>query len=115
MKSHTNVDRKGKNVARLNKLYNKNMYASKVDKNRKKTGGRKKGTPNKKTVEFINALGSFDPVKRLIELCSRTEDETLEAKICLEMLKYIYPQRKAVEVAMDQDSTPTIKINGIKI
>lgn len=91
------------------------MTNSKVEKNRKKTGGRQKGTPNKKTVEFINALGSFDPVKRLVELCSRTEDEALEAKICLELLKYIYPQRKAVEVAMDEDGVPTININGVKI
>lgn len=91
------------------------MTNSKVDKNRKKTGGRQKGTPNKKTVEFITALGSFDPVKRLVELCSKTEDEALEAKICLELLKYIYPQRKAVEVAMDEESPVTININGVKI
>lgn len=72
-------------------------------------GGRQKGTPNKKTLEFVDALGSFNPAKALVNLYKRTEDENIKLGCLKEMLKYIYPQRKAVEVNVETFDVPVIK------
>lgn len=76
-------------------------------------GGRQKGTPNKKTLEFIQALGSYDPVAVLKDICNTTDKEDLKAHICLNLLKYIYPQRKAVDINTDNIVLPEINIKGI--
>jgi hypothetical protein len=78
---------------------------SKVNKNRgqfkkgkEKTGGRKKGTPNKKTAELQEILGGFNPAEKLMELYNKaTTKDDLKVLICKELMKYIYPQRKAVD------------------
>lgn len=85
------------------------MSVSKVEKSRKKTGGRQKGTPNKKTLEFVDALGSFNPAKALVDLYETTEDDNIKLGCLKEMLKYIYPQRKAVEVNVETFDAPIIK------
>lgn len=99
------------------------MSDSKVEQNRKavagkkkgspKTGGRKKGTPNKKTSELMQILGSFNPVETLKEIIARTKDDALQAKICLDLLKYLYPQRKAIEMNAEDVKLPEINIKGI--
>lgn len=76
-------------------------------------GGRKKGTPNKKTSELMQILGSFNPVETLKEIIARTEDDALQAKICLDLLKYLYPQRKAIEMNAEDVKLPEINIKGI--
>lgn len=70
---------------------------SKVVKSRTKTGGRKKGTPNKKTAELQEILGSFNPAEKLMDLYQKTDKEDLKVLICKELMKYVYPQRKAVD------------------
>lgn len=78
---------------------------SKVEKNRgqfqkgkEKTGGRKKGVPNKKTAELQEILGEFNPAEKLMELYNKpTTKDDLKVLICKELMKYIYPQRKAVD------------------
>lgn len=74
--------------------------------------GRKKGTPNKKTKELQEILGSFNPAEKLMEIYNSTEDEQLKASICKDLLKYVYPQRKAVEMTADVDM-PIISIKGL--
>lgn len=56
-----------------------------------KTGGRKKGTPNKKTTELMELLGNYNPVKRLIEI-AKDENTPLDmqVKINLDLMPYIY-------------------------
>lgn len=76
-------------------------------------GGRKKGTPNKKTSELMQILGSFNPVETLKEIIARTKDDALQAKICLDLLKYLYPQRKAIEMNAEDVKLPEINIKGI--
>lgn len=92
-----------------------------------KTGGRKKGTPNKKTIDLISKLNDADfcPVERLVELIDREEEFRLElqrsntsskrkteikhlmmcteayANTLLKMFDYIYPKRKSVEVKQE--------------
>ncbi len=76
-------------------------------------GGRQKGTPNKKTLEFVKALGSFDPLEELKNICCNTDKDDLKAHICLNLLKYIYPQRKAVEIDAVDIKLPVVKIKGL--
>lgn len=76
--------------------------------------GRKKGTPNKKTKELMEILGSFNPAEKLMEIYNTTKDVELKASICKDLMKYVYPQRKAVEIANDVE-LPPIKIEGIKV
>lgn len=78
-------------------------------------GGRQKGTPNKRTADFFEALGDFNPLERLVEIANTTEDESLAARVCETLLKYMYPQRKAVEVSGEVRELPVININGVKI
>ena len=66
-------------------------------KGHSKSGGRQKGTPNKKTAQFKDKLGNFDTVSELTHLFQTTKDESLRFAICKEFLKYEYPQRKAVD------------------
>lgn len=75
--------------------------------------GRKKGTPNKRTEEFIKCLGNFDTVAKLKKLYEETEKEDLKFQICKEFLKYQFPQRKAVDIEGDAIELPVINIQGI--
>lgn len=66
--------------------------------------GRKKGTPNKKTMLFKDKLGNFDTIAELVNLFNTTKDEVLKASICKEFLKYEYPQRKAVDFEIGEET-----------
>ena len=91
------------------------MTVSKVDKKKTKTGGRKKGTPNKKTIEFIEALKGFDPVVELTKLYKNTKDDGIKLGVLKEMLKYIYPQRKAVEMSkVETENNEPIEVKILK-
>jgi hypothetical protein len=63
-----------------------------------KTGGRKKGIPNKRTLLLREALDSFgcDVPQRIVALLPDLSAEK-QADILVELLKYLYPTRKAVE------------------
>ena len=87
---------------------------SKVGKNREKTGGRQKGTPNKKTKELIEILGAFNPVEKLKDIFANTKDDCLKAKICLDLLKYIYPQRKAIDFQSSENNGFTVIVQDEK-
>lgn len=63
-------------------------------------GGRQKGTPNKDTLNLAQFLEkkNFSPIEEIIKRMPRLAD--VEAiKVCLELLQYIYPKRKALEVS----------------
>ena len=78
-------------------------------RNGTKTGGRKKGTPNKKTTELMELLGDYNPIVRLIEI-AKDENTSLDmqVKINLDLLPYIYPKRKSIN--MNSNETPEVKI-----
>lgn len=90
------------------------MGKFKVGEKRPANAGRKKGTPNKKTKELIEILGAFNPAEKLVEIFNETDDKDLKASIAKELMKYVYPQRKAVEMTGDIE-LPEINIKGIKI
>lgn len=84
--------------------------SGKFKKGHKKTGGRKKGTPNKKTAQFKDKLGDFDTVAELKFLFETCEDDDLKFAICKEFLKYEYPQRKAVDIETTDDKSFAIVV-----
>lgn len=102
-------------------------------KDGKKTGGRKKGTPNKRTLDLADKFEQFDycPVTTHINIIKEQQafyKEWLDpktstsrkkllsklmmpmedfAKINLDSFNYLFPKRKAVEVK--KESSGTIK------
>lgn len=68
----------------------------------RKTGGRKKGTPNRKTMllrDTFENLG-FDVPGRLYSLLSELSPRE-QAEILLKLMEYLYPKRKAIELPHD--------------
>lgn len=69
-----------------------------MDKYGNKTGGRQKGTPNKKTADLLERFGNYNPVDALLAI-SQDENTPLDiqVKINLDLMNYIYPKRKSVD------------------
>lgn len=61
--------------------------------------GRQKGTPNKKTLILTEILDSLDcdVTQRLTELLPQLQPEK-QADVLLELMSYIFPKRKALEL-----------------
>lgn len=87
---------------------------SKVDENGNviKTGGRQKGTPNKRTADIVERLKGVDIVGELLEIARTTEKEDTRVTVYKELLKYVFPQRKAVEMTGEIE-LPSVKIKGL--
>lgn len=68
-----------------------------------KTGGRRKGTPNKRTNEFAEKFDQMaekyaDPVEVLFSMIADDEaDNSVKRSAAAELLQYRYPKRKAIE------------------
>ncbi len=69
-----------------------------------KTGGRVKGTPNKRSTHFATRLEElgFDPLSELIKLFPEFCRER-KAIVLLSLFAYLYPKRKSVEEAVSLD------------
>lgn len=70
-------------------------------KGRKKTGGRQKGVKNKLNLGVAETLESMgiDCVEEMLKIAEETEKEEVRLTVYKELLKYVYPQRKAVEMS----------------
>lgn len=77
-----------------------------------KTGGRKKGIPNKATLvvaEKLAALG-FDPIENLARIAIETSTPIeLQVRINIELASYVHPKPKPVDNSCQADS-PKVKI-----
>lgn len=68
-----------------------------------RTGGRKRGTPNRRTqavIERLEAL-SCDPLEGMVQIAQQAQQEgdlSLAGAMFKELAQYIYPKRKAIEV-----------------
>ncbi len=67
-----------------------------------KTGGRTAGTPNKRTAELTERLAELgcDPLEGLARIAADPATEpALRARVYADLLPYLYPKRKAVELS----------------
>jgi len=70
-----------------------------------KTGGRKAGTPNRKTQEIGELLESLghNPIEAMVQIATEPKASLeLRGRMNAEPAQYVYPKRKAAEVASDQ-------------
>lgn len=81
-----------------------------------KTGGRKAGTPNRRTVEVqqkLDALGC-DPIEGMAQLAmDDTNSPELRARMFAELAQYVAPKRKALQLSGKEFTPVTFNI-GIK-
>ncbi|OFZ20071.1 MAG: hypothetical protein A2X94_09155 [Bdellovibrionales bacterium GWB1_55_8] len=79
-----------------------------------KTGGRKKGTPNKRTVGLQEALEShgLDVVGQLAALLPQLEVEQ-RASVLIDLMGFLFPKRKAIESTVV--SAEEISLEGMNI
>ena len=78
-----------------------------------KTGGRIAGTPNKRTQDLqqrLEALG-VDPLEGLALIAKDTSAPLeLRAKVQSDLLQYLYPKRKALDVGSSNQQPVSIRI-----
>jgi hypothetical protein len=77
-----------------------------MNKNGNKTGGRSKGTKNKRTQEVIDILNRLDcsPIEGLANIATismEREDYALAGNMYKELSQYIFPKRRAIEVSAE--------------
>lgn len=70
----------------------------------KKTGGRKKGTLNRKNADIQAKLDAldYDPIESMVRLAIQAENEgdlQLAGGMAKELAQYVAPKRKAIEVS----------------
>ena len=70
----------------------------------RKTGGRQKGTPNRRTQEIIEKLDTLgcDPIEGMARI-AMDESNTVElrGRMYAELAHYVFPKRKAIEHSGD--------------
>ena len=70
-----------------------------------KTGGRKKGTPNRRTAEVAERLAALD-CDPLAGMAALAMDEAnapeLRGRMYAELAQYLYPKRRAIESAPEE-------------
>ena len=84
----------------------------------RKTGGRVAGTPNRKTADLLERLDQLG-VDPLDGLAAIAKDETapleLRVKIQLDLLGYIFPKRKALDLRSTENNSVNILIGIPKL
>lgn len=83
-----------------------------------KTGGRKRGTPNKKTSILLDRLEglNFDVVEELIKCLDDPEYKMIKPQILMKLLDFIYPkirQQASIELPLQQDQKITFVFEEI--
>lgn len=74
--------------------------------NHPKVGGRKKGTPNleTKTLSEILDKNNFEPVNLILSNLPFVTPEK-QIDVCLQLMSYLYPKRKALEIEAVQSNS----------
>lgn len=79
----------------------------------RKTGGRKKGTPNKRTEKAAKTIQKViddigcTPIEAILQIAEQAKDEgdlPLALSAYKELAQYVAPKRKAVEISGDQEN-----------
>ena len=79
-----------------------------------KTGGRSKGTKNKRTQEVIDILNELDcnPIEgiaNIAKIAMGRQDYALAGNMYKELSQYIFPKRRAIEVSAEVNSNLEIE------
>ena len=80
----------------------------------RKTGGRIKGTPNKKTEELALRRADIgcDPVEGMaIIAIDETNPPELRGRMYAELAQYLYPKRRATEIKTDNGPRVVFQID----
>lgn len=81
-----------------------------------KTGGRTKGTPNRRTLEVKLLLENIgcDPIEGMARLAMDTNNTPeLRGKMYSELAQYLYPKRRATELNIDDQNSGTLQVTWI--
>jgi len=84
----------------------------------RKTGGRQKGTPNKKTREIQSLLDSLgcDPVEGMVKIAmDENNPPELRGRMFSELSQYVYPKRKSIEVAAEVTTNFVVDSNPLSV
>ncbi|WP_203583415.1 hypothetical protein [Paludibacter sp. 221] len=87
-----------------------------VKKKREKTGGRKKGTPNKTTAEMRSWLNKFvgDNLKEF-EKNFKTLEVNEKINIITKLLPYVLPKQTENKLSFDEETTKAVKESMDKV
>ena len=80
----------------------------------KKTGGRRAGTPNKRTLEVIEKLLDLgvDPIEGMARLAMDPQNSPeLRGRMFAELAQYVAPKRKAVEQTFGDEQRITFNLS----
>lgn len=85
-----------------------------MDKKGNKTGGRSKGTKNKRTQEVIDILNRLDcnPIEGLANIATiamEKQDYALAGNMYKELSQYMFSKRRAIEVSSEVNSSLEIE------
>lgn len=78
----------------------------------RKTGGRVKGTPNKRTLDIQQRLDELncDPIEGMARIAmNATYEPELRGRMFAELAQYVAPKRKALEIAADVNTTTSVQ------
>lgn len=81
-----------------------------------RTGGRKRGTPNRRTQEVQQKLDELgcDPIEGMARMAlDPTNTPELRARLFSELAQYVAPKRKAIETATSESQAVIFNI-GIR-
>lgn len=79
-----------------------------------KTGGRKKGRPNRATLTLREKLDEIgcDPLIELAKIAmDKKKSDEIRVRCFSEIAAYIYPRPKPIDLSSDQPSVPTFITN----
>lgn len=80
----------------------------------KKTGGRRAGTPNKRTLELVDKLLDLgvDPIEGMARLAMDPNNTPeLRGRMYAELAQYVAPKRKAVEHSRNEEQPITFNLS----
>jgi hypothetical protein len=81
-----------------------------------KTGGRKPGIPNKRTLEVALRLENIgcDPIEGMAKLAMDTNcSPELRGKMYSELAQYLYPKRRATELNIEDQDSGALQVTWI--
>ena len=84
----------------------------------RKTGGRRRGTPNKLTQSVIDRLHELgcDPIEGMAKIAAdEATPVELRARMFAELAQYVAPKRKAIDHRVEQESDAAMRPRVIRI